>query len=300
MDFDKKRLQYEKRALNLSLFGGVTFLIVEFIMAIITNSQAILMDSAYDAAELIMIVLSLRIIPLLYRPATEKHPYGYSQIESLFIVIKGFMLAAVTIGLVINNIQIFIQGGRHISFSLVAYFELFATFLSLFVITGLKKINKVVESPLVDTEINGWTIDSFASLGIAIAFFLPSIIHTAWMEQLLPYLDQIIAIILSLFILPVPVRTILTGLRDLFLLAPDEETMDEIKSIVEDILEEYDFERITYDVVKTGRKIWISVYVIPRSDLISVSNISKIQSELENALQEVFSDLYFELLPDID
>ena len=81
------RLKLEKRALSISMYGGILFVIIEFVMAVFTTSQSILMDSVYDAAELIMVVASLRIIPLLYRPTTEKHPFGYSQVETIFITI---------------------------------------------------------------------------------------------------------------------------------------------------------------------------------------------------------------------
>lgn len=91
-----------------------------------TASQSILMDAVYGAADLIMILISIKIIPLLYRPATEKHPFGFSQIEAIFITIKGSMLTAVTVGLVMNNIQIILKGGNHILFSKVVIFELLA------------------------------------------------------------------------------------------------------------------------------------------------------------------------------
>ena len=72
----QSRLKLEKRALAISMYGGIFFVFIEFAMAVFTTSQSILMDSVYDAAELIMVIASFRIIPLLYRPTTEKHPFG--------------------------------------------------------------------------------------------------------------------------------------------------------------------------------------------------------------------------------
>lgn len=301
MDLVKsKRIQVEKRALNLSMYGGITFVIVEFIMSLVTNSQAILMDSAYDAAELVMIIASIRIIPLLYRPMTEKHPFGYSQVESIFITIKGSMLTAVTVGLVLNNIQIIMAGGRHVAFATIAYFELFATLLSALVILGLRRINKKLESPMVNMEINGWIIDTIASFGMAVAFILPSIIDPPWMQSFAPYLDQVMAITLSIFILPIPIKTVLAGLRDIFLLAPDEDTMSYIKETCQEILKEYDFENATYDVIKTGRKLWVSIYIKPKSDSILISKFAEVQKKIHLSLLAEFHDLYIELVPEIE
>ena len=51
--------------------------------------------------------------------------------------------------------------------------------------------------------------------------------------------------------------------------------------------------------MRTGRKIWISIYVLPNDDYVSVRLYSKVQDLLEEALQNDFSDFYIELLPDI-
>ena len=73
----------EKNILNISFIGSLLFLIAEIIMAIITKSNALFMDSVYDIADLIMIGPFILLIPLLYKRETEKRPYGFSQVESL-------------------------------------------------------------------------------------------------------------------------------------------------------------------------------------------------------------------------
>lgn len=290
----------EKLGLNISLLSGILFVMVEVIVSITSKSQAVLMDSVYDAAELVMVLLSIRMIPFLYRPASEKRPYGYSQVETLFIAIKGFMLASITLTLVLNNIGIMLQGGRHVQFAEIAFFELFATILSLIVIVMLGRFNKTSNSPLLQAEIAGWLVDAVASFGMGIAFFLPVIFNRSYLDVLSPFLDQVIAILLSLFILPIPIKAMLTSLRDIFLWAPEEKTMNLIKEISESILYEYDFEQVMYDVVRTGRRLWISIYVVPKEEMISIKKYSLIQDELEQALGDEFSDLYVELLPEID
>lgn len=295
-----KQQKTEKLGLYLSMYSGMLFVVIEFLMAVFTHSQAVLLDSVYDAAELILIVVSLQLLPLFYKPSSEKRPYGYGQVESMFIIIKGFTMSLVTLGLVLNNIQIILSGGRHVQFGAVGLFELFATLLSVGVIFLLLRFNKKVASPMLQTEINGWLIDAVSSFGMAIAFFLPYLITAEWFMGFTPYLDQIIAILLSLFILPVPVKSVISGLRDLFLLAPEEDTMDLIKRETNQILAPYQFTEITYDVVKTARKLWVSVYVTSPTDTISISQLANIQKQIEARLQQDFPGIYFELLPEID
>lgn len=297
---ESKRIKTEKQALMVSMYGSLFFVIAESFMAIASSSQSILLDAVYGSADLLMVVISIWIIPLLYRPTTEKHPFGFSQVESIFVVIKGSMLTAVTVGLMLTNIQIIMRGGNRLNFTSVAIFEFAAAIISLGILFSMIRLNKSLNSPLVRTEITAWIIDSVASIGLAIAFLLPAIIHTDWMADFEPYLDQTIAIVLAATILPIPIKTVLHGLRDIFLLAPKEETVNRIKEIGQDVLAKYLTGQAVYDIIKTGRKLWISIYFTSQNDMISIAEIKKAQKELELELKKEFPDLYVELIPEIE
>lgn len=88
----------EKLILKMSFFSGLLFAITEFIFAIYSHSQSSLTDAVYDTAELVFIALLLFLTPLFHRPVSEKHPFGYFQIETVFIIVKGIMMLSVTLG----------------------------------------------------------------------------------------------------------------------------------------------------------------------------------------------------------
>lgn len=154
-------------------------------------------------------------------------------------------------------------------------------------------------SPMINMEMQGWKIDSFLSLGMAVAFLLPILLPFAWFKPVIPYLDQIITITLSVIMLPTPIRTIITAFRDLMLIPPEEDTIEEIKNLVEPIIRTYGYQKLYYDILRTGRKLWISVYITFEKDLVSLAKFKAIQSECITALAEEYPDFYFELLPDI-
>lgn len=300
MHATRTKQKKERSALNISLFAGLFFAFLEVLIALYTRSQAVLLDGFYDSVESVMILISIWLVPFLYKPSNEKRPFGYLQLESVFVVIKGFTMTAVTIGLIINNVELVLNGGRKIAFNSIVYFELFAAALSVFVITLLKKKNSKMHSALVTMEIQEWTIDAIASFGMGIAFLLPQFIKAKWFSHLIPYLDQIIAIALSLFMLPAPLKAITTGLRDIFLIAPEEETVDEIKNLITPILDAYGYKNLYYDIVRTGRKLWISVYITFEKDEISISRLRVMQNLIIDSLKHEYQDFYFELLPNIE
>lgn len=286
--------------MTVSLYGNLLFVILELIMAIYTSSQAVLLDAVYDGIEFFMLLPSIFLIPLLYKPSNEDRPFGYMQVETLFVVVKGITMTAVTIGLISNNINILLHGGHMISFNTVAYFELFACILGIIVSVYLKQKNKNLNSPIVTVEMEGWQIDSLISLGMAAAFLFPVLIPFDWFKPVIPYLDQIITIVLSMIMIPVPVKTVIAGIRDLMLMPPEEETIQEIKETVDPILHPYNYSDISYDIVRTGRKLWISVYLTFEKDEISLTRFKIAQTRCIDALALKYPDFYFELLPDIE
>lgn len=300
MHVGKKMQKREKSAMSASLYGNLVFVVIELVMALVTGSQAVLLDAVYDSVEFCMLLPSIFLIPLLYKPSNEEHPFGYMQIETIFVVVKGITMTAVTFGLFFNNINLMLHGGHIVSFHTVAGFELFACILGIIVTVYLYYKNKQMESPLINMEMQGWRIDSFISLGMTVAFLLPMLIPFDWFQHIVPYLDQLITIVLSLVMIPTPIHTVITGIRDLMLIPPEEETIDDIKETIEPIIGVYGHKNLYYDIVRTGRKLWISVYISFEKDIVSLSKFKQLQDQCIKALASKYSDFYFELLPDIE
>ena len=100
-------LNIETIIMRLSLLGSILFMIAEGIMAYVTHSHSILIDCIFDVTDLIMVGPFLVLIPLLYKPVTEKRPYGFSQVESLFVVIKYSVLLVITVQLMWDSINVY-------------------------------------------------------------------------------------------------------------------------------------------------------------------------------------------------
>ena len=60
-------MNYEQRLLHVTVAAGILFSVIEVMMAIYTNSQAVLMDSIYDGAEAVVLALMV-----LYRCCTAR------------------------------------------------------------------------------------------------------------------------------------------------------------------------------------------------------------------------------------
>lgn len=74
-------------------------------------------------SELVFIALLLFLTPLFHKPMSEKHPYGYFQVESIFVIIKGVMMLSVTMGISADVIGSALAGGNPVNNLQVALFS---------------------------------------------------------------------------------------------------------------------------------------------------------------------------------
>ena len=165
----KDKLQIEKRILHLSFWGSVLFIVAEGIMAWITHSHSLLTDCLFDAADLVMIGPFLVLVPLLYKPVTEKHPYGYAQVESLFLLVKYSALLALTCNLLVENVKLLLHGGHEVDAGDIAIFEFLVCLGCLFMYIVLNHYSKKYESTTIKAELYMWKLDIVSSIGVAVA-----------------------------------------------------------------------------------------------------------------------------------
>ena len=280
----------EKRILLLSFLSGVGFVIVELIYAIYSHSQSTLMDALYDASELVFIILLLFLTPLFHRPISEKHPYGFFQVESFFILIKNIMMTSVTVSVLTSVIEKLLSGGNAIDKEQVSLFQLMLGLASLIILLIMKWMSRKISSPTVKAEILGWKLDVAYSLGMSLAFFIAVQLQNTSLGFLSPYFDQIIAIVVMIFMVPETIKMLVSAFRELFLFSPEQKTVDRIKEISGKILENYSFTPVFYDISRTGRKMWVSIYFQVEMDSICVKYIQEANKSLNEKISQEFPD----------
>lgn len=288
----------EKRILLLSFLSGVGFVIVELIYAIYSHSQSTLMDALYDASELVFIILLLFLTPLFHRPISEKHPYGFFQVESFFILIKNIMMTSVTVSVLTSVIEKLLSGGNSIDKGQVSLFQLMLGLASLIILLIMKWMSRKISSPTVKAEILGWKLDVAYSIGMSLAFFIAVQLQNTSLGFLSPYFDQIIAIVVMIFMIPETIKMLVSTFRELFLFSPEQKTVDRIKEISGEILENYSFTPVFYDISRTGRKMWVSIYFQVEMDSICVKYIQEANKSLNEKISQEFPEASCEIILD--
>ena len=297
MQVKTKTQKIEKKILLLSFIAGVVFALAELIMAINTRSQAVLMDAAYDTIELVVIGLTIFLAPLFYKPITEKKPFGYAQVESIFVIVKGFMMLSVTVGLSVNSIEVALNGGHAVNGGQVATYEAILGIVSIGVFCVMKYWNRIASSPTVKLEIFGWKLDFAYSIGMAVAFFASTFLEKTPIAFILPYFDQLVVIVIILFMLPENMKMLWRAMQDVFLFSPETQTVEKIKELSGDILKTNNMEPVFYDITRTGRRLWIAIYFTVKEDVIIISELEDVYKKVNLVLGENFEDYICEIIP---
>lgn len=286
----------EKQILMISFVSGLLFAIIEFVFAIYSHSQSALTDAVYDASELVFIALLLFLTPLFYKPVSEKHPYGYFQIESIFVIIKGVMMLSVTMSVSIEIIESALSGGNVVNNAQVSFFQLCLGLASFVIFVLMRRMNKNLSSPTIEAELLGWKMDIAYSLGMSFAFFASLYLQYTPFSFISPYFDQVIAVLVMVFMLPESISVLWSAVKDVFLFSPDEAYIDEIKQMCQPILNDYCFHPVFYDVTKTGRHLWIAIYFQIEEEMMAVDDLDKATKAINGQLQQKYLECTCELI----
>ena len=288
----------EKLILKMSFFSGLLFAVLEFIFAIYSHSQSSLTDAVYDTAELVFIALLLFLTPLFHKPISEKRPFGYFQIETIFIIIKGIMMLSVTLGVSAEVLHSVISGGNAVDNGLVSIFQCFLGIASIIIFIAMKHLSSNLSSPTIKAELLGWKLDIAYSLGMSFAFFISLYLEKTPFYFLSPYFDQIVAVIIMVFMLPESIKVLWRAIKDIFLFSPGKELVEKIKILCNPIMEQYHFKPVFYDITKTGRHLWIAVYFQIETDVLAMKDLATALKSVNEVVTAEFEECSCELIPE--
>lgn len=302
MVYKKKadKLKIEKRVLSVSLAGSILVAALEAFMAYFLHSKTILMDFVFACFDLVMMYPFIALVPYLYKPVSEKRPYGFSQVESLFVCIKYIIFLFVVLNLIIENAKVLAGGGHTVDAGVLVGFELILNLFSILIYVVLRHFSEKYASSIIKSELYMWKVDIMSTCSIMCAFAAQLFLQNTAGAFVIPYIDSTAAILIALFLLKEPVVQIINNLKELILFAPREEVMEQIRQAVEENIRQSDYVLAFLDVIQTGRKTWVEIYVKSRNDLISVKEFKQIQRNVSRQLGELFDQIYVEIIPEIE
>ena len=180
------------KKLTIALILTTTFLVIEFIAGIITQSLALLSDAAHMFTDAAALAIALAAIQIAKRPADNKRTFGYQRFEILAALFNASMLFFVAMYILYEAYQRFTQPPeiQSLGMLIVASIGLVINLISMKILMSSAADSLNVKGAYLEV-----LSDALGSLGVIIGAVI--IYFTNWY-----WVDTIIAVAIGFWVLP--------------------------------------------------------------------------------------------------
>ena len=253
----------EQHTLWLSLWGVVVLAAGSIAWGLAIESDVVVLNGIFSLFSLVGGGLSLLAAKLVVRPEDRRFPFGYSHLEPLTHTINGLMVLFMCVYAVINGVEGIRAGGHEVDAAGVVWFGAITALFCLGI--GLYELWVAgrIDSLLVRNDAKTWLMDAVFSAVTLLAFavlpFLPEPYRSLWAR----YADPTMVAVLAVLLLPVPIGMLKGSLREVLMMASDEDALiAKLEAVLQEIRVEHDIVRAVHHVVRSGRTVFIEVDIV--------------------------------------
>jgi predicted Co/Zn/Cd cation transporter (cation efflux family) len=255
-------MRSERAALLVSAGAALVIGTVGVAAALVTGSGAILLDGLFNLCFFGTALVTLRVATLLGRPDDERYPFGYLFFEPLINSVKGLLILGVSLFALVDALVALATGGRAVAFGPAMLYAAFATLACLAVTFSLRRARAAAASPLVDADIDNWTVNTAISGGVFAGFVAAAILERAGLDAAAAHIDPAMVALVVLVSIAVPVRMAGTGLLALLNRAPAPQVVAGMEAAVRGALGDLPLARLYVRAIQPGRTTYVVVHAL--------------------------------------
>ena len=292
---NKKNL-IEEKALKRSVVGAFILAVWGIAMASVSGSGVILLDGMFNLISGIMSFFSIEITRLISGKETRGYPLGYFAFESLMVLAKGASILVLLLMALYSNIGVLLSGGREPVLGLLTiYVALAVVGCGVLYLTSRRGF-KQTGSEIMQAETQSWLVNAVVSGAIGVAFGITMLLEGTALGWIDRYIDQILVIILSLIFIKDPLVLMRSGIKELLLAAPQAQYVNPFQEKLLPLKDDLHARAMAIEIIKTGRRLWLTVRLDPRDDVIRVDDFMKVKATISEAAREVYDNTQTEVL----
>ncbi len=278
-----------KEIYKVTLWGGtvnVLLLAFKFVAGIMGHSAAMVADAVHSLSDFVTDVVVLVFVHISGKPEDKSHEFGHGKFETLAQTLIGFMLLAVSVGIVyggLAKIATWLNGEQLKAPGMLA---LWAALLSIVLKEGVfhYTMRKAKQLDSQAVEANAWhhRSDALSSIGTALGIGGAIFLGQRW-----AVLDPLASVIVGLFIVKVAVVLLRGGIGDLTEQSlPDEveQEMLRLAASVPGVEEPHDLR-----TRRIGSHYAIELHILMDAD-ISLRQAHDKASEVEDLLKKHYGE----------
>lgn len=182
-----KEQSKSKKTLWITLLLTLFFTIVEIIGGLLSNSLALLSDSAHMISDVFALGLSMIAIYLATHPPNARFTFGYLRFEIIASFLNGLALAIIAIGIFVEGIRRFIHP-EPIDFKLMIVISSIGLIVNIVLTIVLSRSMKEEENLNIQSALWHFIGDLLSSIGVIISAVLIYFTNLQWFDPLISIL----------------------------------------------------------------------------------------------------------------
>ena len=284
----------QKELLLLKVATGitVTYAVAAIVIALASDSQAMLLDGLYSMIDIAISFISIYVVTKIHQPPNEKYHFGYAKFESFMTAVDGLLLLALCCVTMITALQDLIHPDPVKHIEVIVGFA----FISIFVCLGMgifmRRAGRKWHSEVLLADSQLWLIEGSVSAGICIAFSIGMVMqHVPGWEQYTAYIDPLACIMIALAFIAQPIRIIRESFHDLVDACPSDEIRNRIFNKCEECRRQLKLDAVKwFRLRKAGRRLFLTVcFTAP--DHPPLKEFTLMKRDIVKALNEVEPEL---------
>lgn len=187
-----KNQQKSKNTLWITLILTLFFTIVEVVGGLLSNSLALLSDSAHMASDVVALGFSMTAIYLATKKPNQRYTFGYLRFEIIASFINGLALMIIAIGIFFEGVQRIITP-KEIELGLMFTVALIGLIVNIILTIVLTRSTKQEENLNIKSALWHFIGDLLNSVGVIVSAL---VIHFTGFQLLDPIVSMIIGMVI--------------------------------------------------------------------------------------------------------
>jgi predicted Co/Zn/Cd cation transporter (cation efflux family) len=281
--------QLEQDALRTAAWTCLLMSVVGVVFAAITRSEAILLDGIFNGISAVSVALSVRLAKVIHSAGDRTFQFGYAHFEPMVNTIRGMLILTVSAFALASAVGTMFNGGSQLNPGLAVVYSVIVGAACGAMAVFQRRRARVTGSPMVAVDAENWIINAAITTTVGIAFIIAAVIEKTSLKGIVPYVDSILVIILTLVTSPMPLRTVRDNLRQVFQMAPEESVQESVHERVRHALAAVGTEDSVIRMGRIGRYLYVVVGLVVKPDFRCerVKDLDDLRRTLERSLQEL-------------
>ncbi|GAA2101794.1 MULTISPECIES: cation diffusion facilitator family transporter [Brevibacterium] len=275
----------EKKALTVSLTGILTVAALGIGFGLLSGSYAIAFDGMISLVDAIMSLVSIQVAGLitrsLLRGPSSLFGVGYWHLEPFVLALNALLMMAVTGYALVQAVLALFSGGRAVEFGPAVVYAVVVVILTVSFAVVEHRANRKIGSALVAMDVKGWIMTGGVTGALLLAFVLGAVLDARGQDQLTPYVDPAVLVLVAIVLLPIPVPTLRRAVREIALVTPSS-LRAEAEAVAERTAHTHGFSSSAVYPVQVGRSRQVEiVFLVPeKADVKPLQEWDRIRREV--------------------